>query len=781
MLSEAKLKPVRIFPELYDISDFLNQDHPTLHPESESYLEYWTEQIEYCIHGKWGHDYDEERKLGGWRWIPPNLYFYINMGKITLEDPEKGEIDAPPQLRDIDWCIYTGLTCCEGFSGFEDDEEYSCHRILKKIESEEELTNREQIILDTRDLGIKNKKGEYKKYIKAQDYLKKTFDKPLGKPLYKNEKLNFMILSTRGCGKSFSTAGEIAHEFTFAGAKSLEDFFEEINESSIIVGSSVVEKSDELLQKFSVIYENLRTNIGAFMDSDYEEQGILWKPYSGSLASNKNFTRRVKLRGGKGYTGANVSIMHRNFSMGLGGVGSRTRRLIVEEVGLVDNILKVHSLNSASQKRETKFGFAVYIGTGGDFNRIQGAQDLFTNPEAYDILPYEDVFTGSGKSIGLFIPGYYQSNLYRDAQGNTDIEKAFEDQLKVRQQKRESSIRSYSGYILNYPIVPSEMFMSQEGNPFDLVRIEDRLNALKTGLWKKRARIGKITYLDDKRKQARFYIDHEGQLNPINEYRKLEEHESKEGAVVIYEPPEPDKPPINASNPLYITLYDPVMNDGKGTSLAVVTVFKKSVGYDEDKIHFNIVAEWVGRKKRIDDNHEMAFKLATLYGSRLLAETNLKDIKRYARMTNRLFQMNPTPHLALGDLGINQKVKTDVGVRVDTGMNIILEEYLAELTETEIYKKEIYNVETGEIDVDVKTFIDNCWSIRFLSECKFYNRDDNFDYVSAMKILSLWLREQELKPIERHNKDKKSNKIQSLFNAVKKDLQKSNKNPAFNW
>jgi hypothetical protein len=61
----------------------------------------------------------------------------------------------------------------------------------------------------------------------THDYLRKTFDKPLGLPLYYNGASNYMILSTRGCGKSFSTAGIITHELLTDGLKyynSIHDF-----------------------------------------------------------------------------------------------------------------------------------------------------------------------------------------------------------------------------------------------------------------------------------------------------------------------------------------------------------------------------------------------------------------------------------------------------------------------------------------------------------------------------------------------------------------------------
>ena len=68
----------RIFPELYDLTDFFKLNHPkNEHPQSVFYAEYWQDFERKSIEGVWGKD--KEKNKGGWRYCPPPLFFFINI------------------------------------------------------------------------------------------------------------------------------------------------------------------------------------------------------------------------------------------------------------------------------------------------------------------------------------------------------------------------------------------------------------------------------------------------------------------------------------------------------------------------------------------------------------------------------------------------------------------------------------------------------------------------------------------------------------------------------
>ena len=148
-------------------SNFLEKEIPIFHPITQKYdrLEYWREQKRRIIEGYWS----------GGKWMPPELYYYVNFHTITFEDGAfRGT--GRPWLRDIEWekgYIYAEAT---GFSGFELDTENTCHRWYGP-EKEKALKYG----------WITEEELAKKKYIPAREYLRKIHPKSLGKPLYLNE------------------------------------------------------------------------------------------------------------------------------------------------------------------------------------------------------------------------------------------------------------------------------------------------------------------------------------------------------------------------------------------------------------------------------------------------------------------------------------------------------------------------------------------------------------------------------------------------------------------
>ena len=201
---------VDLFP--YKIQNrelFYDRNHPVgISPESFEYEIYWGAKLKNYLEGRWV--YDE----GTWVFMPPKLDFYANYMKIV--DEEQRVIS--PRLRDNEWIMsYYGL-CSEGFSGFADDEEYTCHDLVGKLEAIERqklqgdkhidsIKPYEQKLLDDAE-GIYRPDGSYKKYVNAWVYLTEHYllthkqDRPLGIALYENNKSDEMILACRAAAKA---------------------------------------------------------------------------------------------------------------------------------------------------------------------------------------------------------------------------------------------------------------------------------------------------------------------------------------------------------------------------------------------------------------------------------------------------------------------------------------------------------------------------------------------------------------------------------------------------
>ena len=58
--------------------NFILKEIPQIHPAANEYLEFWREQKRRCIEGYWS----------GGKFMPGNLYFYVNFWNILLNKTE---------------------------------------------------------------------------------------------------------------------------------------------------------------------------------------------------------------------------------------------------------------------------------------------------------------------------------------------------------------------------------------------------------------------------------------------------------------------------------------------------------------------------------------------------------------------------------------------------------------------------------------------------------------------------------------------------------------------
>src|SRR6218665_1834056 len=258
------------FIRINNRKNFLIGQVPQLHPESLSYINYWKRHKRRCIEGFWSKDdssvtidvnNDIDDKIlssqGNWRFCVPNLYFYVNYGVIKHQD-ENGPKSAPkkkkrPDLRDVEWEFFYNWFEARGFSGFKDDNEFSCNRDLISIKLLKDLS-----------LSCFTKEGEVKKYVPAREYLRILHDKPLGIPVYDNEARNLFMLGSRGFGKSYMVGvGVILHELLFDGAKEYtQESIKDPYTVEIFVGAALSSKSAEILEKTEDALANMKGGWG---------------------------------------------------------------------------------------------------------------------------------------------------------------------------------------------------------------------------------------------------------------------------------------------------------------------------------------------------------------------------------------------------------------------------------------------------------------------------------------------------------------------------------------
>src|SRR5690606_12723856 len=159
---------------------------------SIKYKNYWKENKRKIVEGYWVND-----GKGLYQWLPPVLALYNNFWTIEMEkkgSKSQNKVKGTPNLRDLEWIKGFIWAYARGFSGFEKEDKYTCHRLLdpKRIITDPDFDLEEE--LEYIDSHIKQslykKDGSLKEYKFVLEYLYEYKDRELGKPQFFNTALN---------------------------------------------------------------------------------------------------------------------------------------------------------------------------------------------------------------------------------------------------------------------------------------------------------------------------------------------------------------------------------------------------------------------------------------------------------------------------------------------------------------------------------------------------------------------------------------------------------------
>ena len=721
-----------IFPKIYDNTPFIKH-HPVLHPHSTAYAEYWTKELEEFILGLWREEQTPEGIR--WRYMNPQLNYFTNYHTITIQDG-KQRIKSRPSLLDINWTILNCWFICRGFSGFDGDEEYTSNWTVKLKEDKLINPNLPDIplkFLNNLTDNCYKQDGTLKKYIDPLEYLNGTHEVNLGNPLYENNSLNLFLLGSRSGGKSFMASALMEHEWLSDGAKTVEDYLSGNNKVEIFCGSASSGKSSQLLDKFSNSLKNLP---GEYFDREYFPSPFS-RTFSGTLkvGNSKNpfrFEYEKKIGNSTVKEGTGSLLIHETYKDNKqAAVGGRYNVLIVEEVGLEDKILTVHGANESTQDMGAgKFGSSFYLGTGGDMEKVIESEIIFRDPEAYDFLGFKDVYEGRGV-IGFFLPSIYTNLAYKDENGNTDVDTALKYEMERREEKKQANNTSaYDEYIMSRPIKPSEMFLSKTGNKFPIVMLREQQASNDRYQFKKHLRtLGHLVEDPDFISGVKFKPNFD--LRPIDRFP----HDSKsdlKSAWEFYEHPPAGMIPPN----LFKIVYDPIRDEGGGTSLAAIYVYKSNNTLDNNGNE--IVAWWVGRYDMPEEIHLNCVLAAKYFNAQVMFENNIIDFKNYCMRTGNYHILAPTPKQIIEKAIKDPTLKYDVGVP----MTNPLKQYALRLAQQWLLEEKKKYVEELEDGTKREIVVRNLNTLKddlLLEELIQFNDKGNFDRVSAFLLLMLWL------------------------------------------
>jgi len=681
---------------------FILKEIPQFHPSSEEYLIFWREEKKRCIEGYW---------VGG-VWMPGNLYFYINYWTILLNKTAHSKTKTPgkPFLRDLEWEFFYNWVEARGFSGFTDDTKYTCNRDYE---------------------GQDN-------YIPAREYLRKTHSKNLGGPLFENEAKNFMMMGSRGFGKSYSVAGGVAgHEFVFDGMKSYDpDSLNNTPSTEIVVGAGDAKYSGDILKKTQFGLDNLPGGIelgDKFYPSPFAKQ------YGGSWYSGKEVVAeyKKKLGGTWKVMGSKSKIKHRTFKDNpFAANGTRPAVMVMEEIGMFNNLKSAHEASVECMKNGAyKFGSCMYLGTGGDMEGggTVDARDMFYNPDVYDMIAFKDDWENKGK-ISYFVPAYKGLNQFKDKNGNTQVAyaKDYLDKFREKLKKGKNARSALDAELQNRPLVPSEVFLTRTGNLFPVADLLNRLAELEASQRERNHDyIGEL-YIEASTKKVKWKPN--TKLKPIYDF-PVKASDDIAGCVIIHEMPYEDK---DGDIPygMYIAGTDPYDHDESTTSSLGSTIVL-------NRLTNRVVAEYTGRPETANQYYENVRKLLKFYNAKCLYENERKGLFQYLEHKHETFLLADQPEI-IKDVVQKSKVSRQKGMHMSKPLKTYGEELI-----------KMWLLEPYEADGLLN--LHKIRSIGLLKELIAYNNYGNFD--RAMAFMMVMYHSEEVKKI----KVEKEKKISTIY------------------
>ncbi|HAY90009.1 MAG TPA: hypothetical protein DCY51_11265 [Bacteroidetes bacterium] len=674
---------------------FRVKEYPEYNPITEKYkrIGWYKEQKRRCIEGYWHSG----------KWISGPLYYYINFHHIWIED-ETGIAQrvSLPFLRDIDWELFFYYEECRGFSGFDEDLEYTCDR---NYGPDRDLAVR---------LGrISLEQSESKIYMPSREYLRMWHGTPKGKPLYANSAKNMLSIQARGGGKSYASSGIAAHNFLFDGAIDYDDYLSQKREktpytSDTIIGAIDTKYTQPLLRMVLTGFDHLPGSV-EYMGVPYASP--LQVSHTGSLAPNKEWRSK------------NGSLLrHRTFKDNpLAANGTRPNLVVLDEIGFMTNIREAWGAIMATQSSKQYQRLVIWaLGTGGYISGKSAvyAESVFRNPEQFNCISYDDIFDNTHKKIGYFVPYELTLNEFKMGENKiTDLNKSREYIEHRRETAKESTDTSvYITEIINGPQKPSEAFLVVEGGYFPAFQLKEQYQFLMqhpdrlSHTFKGSLKIingGKLEWVNDTT------------LEPIRNFPLLGD-EDREGCVEIYQKPQID-PTMNRIPPMRYIIGADTVDKARATTTSLFSCFVF------DRWTRKIVAEYTGRTDDPTEAYEKCRRLAMYYNAKIMYEQTLPGIFTYFEQQRSTFLLADTPTQLRNKATYKIGSNTSKGIPTSETLNRSGREFVLS------WLKEQLDVENPSY-----TPIKTIESPALLRELITWNKDGNYDRVSALSAL-FWL------------------------------------------
>lgn len=411
--------------------------------------------------------------------------------------------------------------------------------------------------------------------------------------------------------------------------------------------------------------------------------------------------------------------------------GKRGKLILYEEGGKFPYITQSWNIGISSMRQgRITYGLQAVFGTGGTEGAdFMGLEELFYYPEKYEILPHRTPYdktllspTGAGKT-GFFMPEYINLEGAMDNDGNSNIDLAMSMINNERKNKKEGSKNpeAYVRFVAEKPCTAQEAVLRVGGTLFPINDLKDHLAEVETNehLFSDMEQVGHFTIGTDD--EIKFNID--SSCIPVADF-PIKDDGNIDGAVVIWEHPVKD---VSGNVPfgLYIAgndAYD--HDDSTTTSLGSTFIMNSLTG--------RIVAEYTGRPLTANMYYENCRRLIMYYNAIMNYENNLKGI--FSHFDNRYssYMMADTPEIIKDKIASIATINRGKGTPGTPEIN----RYGRELS--------LNWLVTPQGKDSNRLMLHTIRSIPLLKELIYWNKDQNFDRVSALGMLMI-LREDRVK------------------------------------
>jgi hypothetical protein len=392
-------------------------------------------------------------------------------------------------------------------------------------------------------------------------------------------------------------------------------------------------------------------------------------------------------------------------------------------------------------------GTMIAYGTGGTKGAdYEGLEELFFNPENYNVIPIKNKWDDASESntCSFFVPAYVNLEGFIDKNGKSKIEEAKTYLNQEREEKQESDDpRGYNKHVAQFPFTPREATMRVDNNILPTNELNSQLSEVISKNKHKALTSGTLY-----REEGEVKFNPDANVNPIFKFPTPKDTDRRGGIVIKQTPYKTDAGRVPDN--MYMICHDPYAHDGspEGSSLGAAYVIKRV--NDIDLTYANCpVASYVGRPLKQDTYNRNLFLLAEYYNAKIAFENNRGNVMEYAKNNNLLHRLYEKPNIQENRQRSRPRTTRTYGLTMSSkSMKNQAEVYIRDWLLEEYAKSA-----EGERTLVLNKILDPA----LLKELANYNEDGNFDRVSALMVGMYYLRQlqnqkvRKQDPVEEHS------------------------------